>query len=113
MEDQTSPTSTQGILFIMPIDINFLRSDKGGDPEYWRGVMRKRFKPVELIDKVIDLDAVSCLERRAPLDPRGRRVMRPLSPLPARPLSRSRSNGARRSSSWSKRARKSACSRRK
>ena len=44
----------------MPIDINFLRSDKGGDPEYWRGVMRKRFKPVELIDKVIDLDAVSC-----------------------------------------------------
>jgi hypothetical protein len=42
----------------MPIDINLLRADKGGDPDYWREVMRKRFKPVELVDRVIDLDTV-------------------------------------------------------
>ncbi len=49
----------------MPIDINLLRADKGGDPDYWRGVMRKRFKPVELVDRVIELDTV-----RRPLTPR-------------------------------------------
>jgi hypothetical protein len=44
----------------MPIDINLLRAEKGGDPEYWRGVLRKRFMDVALVDRVIDLDQVSC-----------------------------------------------------
>lgn len=43
----------------MPIDINLLRAEKGGDPEYWRGVLRKRFMDVALVDRVIDLDQVS------------------------------------------------------
>jgi hypothetical protein len=42
----------------MPIDINLLRAEKGGDPEYWRGVMRKRFKDVALVDRVIEQDQV-------------------------------------------------------
>ena len=41
----------------MPIDINCIRADKGGDPEKWREYCRKRFKPVELVDNVIALDA--------------------------------------------------------
>ena len=41
----------------MPIDINNLRAEKGGDPEKWREHCRKRFKPVELVDRVIALDA--------------------------------------------------------
>lgn len=42
----------------MPIDINLLRADKGGNPELWREMTRKRFKPVELVDTVIELDEV-------------------------------------------------------
>ena len=43
----------------MPIDINELRAEKGGNPEHWREMMRKRYKPVELVDKVIEIDQVS------------------------------------------------------
>jgi hypothetical protein len=42
----------------MPIDINVLRADRGGDPEKWREYMKKRFKPVELIDNVLQIDQV-------------------------------------------------------
>lgn len=42
----------------MPIDINLLRAEKGGDPDYWRGVVQKRFMDVALVEKVIDLDMV-------------------------------------------------------
>ena len=42
----------------MPIDINFLREDKGGDPEKWREYQRKRFADPSLVDKVLDLDKV-------------------------------------------------------
>lgn len=40
----------------MPIDINLLRAEKGGDPEKVRQSQRDRFKNVEVIDEVIDLD---------------------------------------------------------
>jgi hypothetical protein len=49
----------------MPIDINLLRAEKGGDPEYWRGVLRKRFMDVALVDRVIDLDQVSATRQAA------------------------------------------------
>ena len=43
----------------MPIDINFLRDpSRGGEPDRWREMTRKRNKPVELVDKVIALDEV-------------------------------------------------------
>ena len=42
----------------MPIDINLLRKEKGGDPDYWRDVMRKRFRDVALVDRVVDQDQV-------------------------------------------------------
>lgn len=42
----------------MPIDINNIRADRGGDPEKWREYCRKRNKPAELVDRVVDLDAV-------------------------------------------------------
>lgn len=42
----------------MPIDINALRAEKGGNPDLWREMTGKRFKSVELVDKVIDLDEV-------------------------------------------------------
>ncbi len=42
----------------MPIDINQIRADRGGDPEKWREYCRKRNKPAELVDRVLDLDAV-------------------------------------------------------
>lgn len=45
----------------MPIDINWLRKEKGGDPDKWRQIMKMRFRPVEQIDKVIALDEVSTL----------------------------------------------------
>lgn len=47
----------------MPIDINWLRAEKGGDPEKWREHMRKRFKDASLIDKVIEIDQVSDSEQ--------------------------------------------------
>lgn len=41
----------------MPIDVNFLREpSRGGEPDRWRDMTKKRFKPVELVDKVIELD---------------------------------------------------------
>ena len=43
----------------MPIDINCLRPERGGDPEKWREYCRKRFKSPELVDKVVELDKVS------------------------------------------------------
>lgn len=42
----------------MPIDINWLREDKGGDPEKWRESQRKRFQDPGLVDAVLALDAV-------------------------------------------------------
>jgi seryl-tRNA synthetase len=40
----------------MPIDINELRDYKGGDPEKWRNFQKQRFKPVEWVDAVLELD---------------------------------------------------------
>jgi seryl-tRNA synthetase len=40
----------------MPIDINWIRAEKGGDPEKWRECMRMRFKDAGLIDRVLELD---------------------------------------------------------
>jgi len=36
----------------MPIDINLLREDRGGNPEMVRESQRRRFAPVELVDQV-------------------------------------------------------------
>ena len=43
-------------LFKMPIDINLLRVERGGDPEKVRESQRRRFASVELVDKVISID---------------------------------------------------------
>jgi hypothetical protein len=43
----------------MPIDINHLRAERGGDPAKWRDMVAKRFKPVALVEKVMELDQVS------------------------------------------------------
>jgi hypothetical protein len=43
----------------MPIDINWLRADKGGDVARWRENCRKRNKSEELINTVTALDTVS------------------------------------------------------
>jgi len=40
----------------MPIDINLLRADKGGNPDAVREAQRKRFKPDALVDEVLALD---------------------------------------------------------
>lgn len=40
----------------MPIDINNLRTYKGGEPEKWRKYMKDRFKDPEIVDKVIEAD---------------------------------------------------------
>mgnify|MGYP002640488661 CR=1 FL=1 len=40
----------------MPIDINLLRKDKGGDPDAVRDMLKKRFKDPAMADLVIDLD---------------------------------------------------------
>jgi len=42
----------------MPIDINSLRVDRGGDPEKVREAQRKRYKPDDIVDKVLELDQV-------------------------------------------------------
>ncbi len=42
--------------FQMPIDINLLREEKGGNPELVRESQRRRNAKVELVDIVIDLD---------------------------------------------------------
>ena len=36
----------------MPIDINLLREDRGGNPELVRESQRRRFASVELVDQV-------------------------------------------------------------
>lgn len=36
----------------MPIDINLLREDRGGNPELVKESQRRRFAPVELVDQV-------------------------------------------------------------
>lgn len=43
----------------MPIDINQLREEKGGNPDLWRQFQAKRFLAPELIDEIIALDNVS------------------------------------------------------
>lgn len=40
----------------MPIDINLLRTDRGGEPQKFRDSQAKRFSDVDLVDKVIELD---------------------------------------------------------
>ena len=45
----------------MPIDINWLRTDKGGDPEKWREYQARRFKDPALLDQVMEIDQVRCL----------------------------------------------------
>ena len=40
----------------MPIDINILRADKGGDPEKVRQSQRDRFADETLVDQVLELD---------------------------------------------------------
>jgi seryl-tRNA synthetase len=40
----------------MPIDINLLRVDNGGDPEKVRESQRRRFAPVEVVDEIIAMD---------------------------------------------------------
>lgn len=42
----------------MPIDINLLRADRGGNPDAVRVAQRKRFKPEELVDNVLALDVL-------------------------------------------------------
>jgi hypothetical protein len=48
----------------MPIDVNNLRADKGGDPARWRAMTEARFKPVSLVDNAIELDEVSAAAAR-------------------------------------------------
>ena len=40
----------------MPIDINELRTYKGGNPEKYKEYMKMRFKPPEWVDDVIAED---------------------------------------------------------
>mmetsp|Transcript_34325 Transcript_34325/g.79388 ORF Transcript_34325/g.79388 Transcript_34325/m.79388 type:complete len:484 (-) Transcript_34325:118-1569(-) len=42
----------------MPIDVNELRSYKGGDPEKWRKYMAMRFKPTEWVDETLAADEI-------------------------------------------------------
>jgi seryl-tRNA synthetase len=39
------------------LDIDMLRPDKGGDPEKFREIQRRRFKDVTLIDRILEADA--------------------------------------------------------
>ena len=40
----------------MPIDINLLRAEKGGDPEKVRQSQKDRYKDEKVVDEIIDLD---------------------------------------------------------
>jgi len=40
----------------MPIDINLLRVDRGGDPEMVKKSERERFGDEKLVDQCIELD---------------------------------------------------------
>jgi hypothetical protein len=41
-----------------PIDINELRADRGGNPDFWRENQRRRFQDPALVDQVLALDEV-------------------------------------------------------
>jgi seryl-tRNA synthetase len=43
----------------MPIDINNIREERGGDPDLWREFQQKRFSSTDGVDEVIELDKVS------------------------------------------------------
>ena len=43
----------------MPVDINWLRAERGGNPEAFRQFHRDRNLSTELVDRVIELDKVS------------------------------------------------------
>ena len=45
----------------MPIDINSLRTTRGGNPDAVRKTQQARFKSVEIVDEVIALDDVISL----------------------------------------------------
>ena len=40
----------------MPIDINLLRKEKGGDPEKVKKSQQDRFADVAIVDEIISLD---------------------------------------------------------
>ena len=40
----------------MPIDINLLRKEKGGNPEQVKKSQQDRFADSEIVDQIIDLD---------------------------------------------------------
>ena len=42
----------------MVLDLDLFRAEKGGDPEALRANQRKRFKKTELVDAVVDIDAL-------------------------------------------------------
>lgn len=46
----------------MPIDINLLRPEKGGNPDIVRESQRRRFANVEQVDVVMDLDKVCSIQ---------------------------------------------------
>ena len=46
----------------MPIDINSLRTTRGGNPDAVRKTQQARFKSVEIVDEVIALDDVLVLQ---------------------------------------------------
>ena len=49
-------SSSENLCQAMPIEINWLREYKGGDPEKFREYQRQRFRPVEWVDAVIEVD---------------------------------------------------------
>mmetsp|Transcript_53860 Transcript_53860/g.73831 ORF Transcript_53860/g.73831 Transcript_53860/m.73831 type:complete len:83 (+) Transcript_53860:34-282(+) len=49
----------------MPIDINLLRVDRGGDPEKVRASQKARFSNEKLIDEILELDTIT---RKAKFD---------------------------------------------
>ena len=46
-----------------PIDINELRADRGGNPDFWRENQRRRFQDPALVDQVLALDEVGAGKR--------------------------------------------------
>lgn len=43
----------------MPIDLNLLRVDRGGDPEKIRASQKARFADETLVDQCIELDTIA------------------------------------------------------
>jgi hypothetical protein len=56
--NNTNRLPKKSINLAMPIEINWLRDYKGGDPEKWRESQRKRFRPVEWVDETLALDKI-------------------------------------------------------